>query len=68
MIRRLRALSGAWQVRVRAQAGVIQHLRRHQAAVQELPHQVEFVEDLQVPSGESVIEAITALAEGSDAR
>jgi ribonuclease E len=68
VLRRLRALSGAWQVRVRAQAGVIQQLRRHQPALQELPHKVEFAEDLQVPSGESVLETITALAEGSDAR
>ena len=68
VVRRLRALTGAWQVRVRAQAGVIQQLRRHQPALQELPHKVEFAEDLQVPSGESVIETITALAEGTDDR
>jgi ribonuclease E len=68
VLRRIRAITGAWQIRVRAQAGVIQQLRRHQPALQELPHKVEFAEDLQVPSGESVIETITALAEGSDDR
>jgi ribonuclease E len=67
-LRRLRGLSGAWQVRVRAQAGVIQQLRRHQIALLALPHKVEFVEDLQVPSGESVLETVTALAEVADDR
>lgn len=68
VLRRLRALTGAWQVRIRAQEGVVQQLRRHQIALQALPHKVEFVEDLQVPSGESVLEPITALAEASDDR
>ena len=67
-LRRLRGLSGAWQVRVRAQVGVIQQLRRHQIALLALPHKVEFVEDLQVPSGESVLETVTALAEVADDR
>jgi len=67
-LRRLRGLTGAWQVRVRAQAGVIQQLRRHQLALLALPHKIEFVEDLQVPSGESVLETVTALAEGANDR
>ena len=53
---------------MRAQVGVIQQLRRHQIALLALPHKVEFVEDLQVPSGESVLETVTALAEVADDR
>ncbi|MCP4861446.1 MAG: Rne/Rng family ribonuclease [Planctomycetes bacterium] len=68
VLRRLRALTGAWQVRIRAQEGVVHQLRRHQNALQDLPHKVEFVEDLQVPSGESVLEPITALADAPDPR
>jgi ribonuclease E len=68
VLRRLRALSGAWMVRIRAQEGVVHQLRRHQIALQGLPHKVEFVEDPQVPSGESVLEPMTALADASDPR
>ena len=68
VLRRLRALEGAWKVRVRAHPGLLHQLQRHQEALKALPHRIEMVEDSQVSSGEPVLEPRTPLAEGEGAQ
>jgi ribonuclease E len=63
ILRKLRATELPSKMRVRAQPGVVQQWKRLHKPLEGFEHQVELVEDLQVPSGDSVIEHLGALAE-----
>jgi len=66
-VRRLRAFDAGAGVRLRAQPGVVEQLRRHhREALAGLGFEVELVEDVQVASGEPVLERQDGLAAGPD--
>lgn len=62
VLRRLRSLENPSRVRLRAQPGLLLEMRQHRALVQGLGHQLETVDDLQVPANDPVIEFLGALA------
>lgn len=63
ILRRLRALEQPSRVRIRAQPGVVHHWKHLSGSMEGLNHNLELVEDPQVPSGDSVVEPLGTLAE-----
>ncbi|MHC4380615.1 MAG: ribonuclease E/G, partial [Planctomycetota bacterium] len=63
LLRRLRALPQPTRLKVRAQPGVVLLWKRLQNPLADQGHEVEMVEDPQVPSGDSVLERLGTLAE-----
>ncbi len=61
LLRRMRAAEPSISLQVRAQAGVIAVLQEfHAATLEALGHRLTWIEDSQVPAGESVLEVLAA--------
>lgn len=63
ILRRLRGLEQPSRVRIRAQPGVVHQWKHQKHSLEGLEHDLELVEDPQVPSGDSVVEVLGTLAE-----